>query len=135
MTDSGDDRSKMFAALKSGARACLNKEVQPDKLLDTVRKVARGEYPIIQEILDPSIASQVIDGFEIFLRQPGKDVNPPVRLSPIETQILHHVARGEPVEDVVRELGISEDTLRQRLYIIRGKLAANDRFCSRTAIA
>ena len=121
----GDE--KVFTALKSGASACLSKDVKPDDLLKTVRGVVQGEYPISQWILQPVIASQILNEFEIFEKLRDKMSSLPVCLSSLEAQILQHISSGNSLVEIARKLDISEDIIRQRLYTILGKLVANDR--------
>lgn len=128
MMDSHHDE-QLFAALKSGASACLSKDIEPDELLDTIRKVVQGEYPISQSILEPAVASRIIKEFEIFAQLNDKAGTLPARLLSLEAQILKHIAGGNLLEEIARNLNITEDTIRQRLYTIRGKLVANDRNC------
>ena len=120
---------RVFAALKGGASACLSKDVEPDELRDTIRRVVLGEYPISHSILEPAIASRIMNEFENYAELNNKAVNLLVRLSPLEAQILQHIANGNLLEEIALNLNITEDTIRQRLYIILGKLVANDRNC------
>ena len=78
----------VFAALKSGASACLSRDVEPDELRDTIRRVVLGEYPISQSILKPAVASRIIHEFENCSESNDRVDNLPVRLSPLEAQIL-----------------------------------------------
>ena len=126
MMDSYCDE-KVFTALKSGASACLSKDVKPDDLLKTVRRVVQGEYPISQCILQPAVASLIINEFEIFERSSDGNGNLPVGLSSLEAQILKQIVDGSSLEEIARKLSITEDAIRQRLYTILGKLVANDR--------
>ena len=126
MMDSYGDE-QVFTALKSGASACLSKDVKPDDLLDTVRKVVQGEYPISQNILQPAVAARIINEFESLLRLKEKSANLPACPSSLEAQILERIANGASLEEIVHCLSITEDIIRQRLYIILGKLVSNER--------
>ena len=128
MMDSYHDE-QVFAALKSGAGACLSKDVEPDQLRDTIRRVVQGEYPISQSILRPAVASRILNEFEIALQCNGEAGNLPARLSSLEAQILQHIANEKLLEDIARDMNITEDTIKQRLYIILGKLVTNSRNC------
>ncbi len=48
-------------------------------------------------------------------------------LTPRETQVLTHVARGEANRDVATALGIAEETVKAHMKSILAKLQANDR--------
>ena len=59
-----DDEEQLFSAIKCGASACLTKDIDPDELVNIIRKVAQDAYPISEALLRPGIASRVIDEFE-----------------------------------------------------------------------
>jgi len=123
--DSYNDE-QLFSAIKSGASACLSKDMSPDELMDTIRKVAQGEYPISETLLRPEIASRVIDEFEASSLINEEVDNLLARLLPAEAEILHHIAGETPVEEITKALGISEEAIRHHLDLILAKLVAND---------
>ena len=118
---------QLFLAMKSGASACLSKEMDPDELLNTIRKVAQGDYPISQALLQPEIASRVVDEFEASSVIDEVVGNLLAHLLPIEAEILHHITGGSSVEEITKALGIREETIRHHLDLIQSKLVANDR--------
>ncbi|MFC1918639.1 response regulator [Chloroflexota bacterium] len=120
------DNEQLFLAIKSGASACLSKDMDPDELLKTVRKVVHGESPISQALLGPEIASRVIDEFETFSAINEEVSNLLARLLPVETEILRHIANGSLFEEISRALNINEETIRRHLDIILKKLVTND---------
>jgi len=124
--DSYNDE-QLFSAMKSGASACLTKEVDPDELVNTIRQVAQGDYPISQALLTPEIASRVVDEFEAFSSLSQEVGNLLAHLLPVEAEILRHVAGGTLFEEITKALGISEEDIRRQLDLILGKLVANDR--------
>ena len=120
------NEEQLFSAMKSGASACLSKDMDPDELLKTIRKVVQGENPISQALLEPEVASRIIDEFEAF-SQINEDVSHLLaQLLPIEADILRHVADGNLLEEIARALGINEENIRHNLDVILGKLVAND---------
>ncbi len=123
--DSHNDE-QLFSAIKSGASACLSKDVNPNELVDTIRKVTRGDYPIRQALLTPEIASRVIDEFEASLVIGEELGNLLARLLPAEAEILRHIAGGSPMEEITKALNISEEAIQHHLDLILSKLAAND---------
>ncbi len=56
-----DNEEQLFSAMKCGASACLTKDIDPLDLVNIVRKVAQGAYPISEGLLRPGIASRVVD--------------------------------------------------------------------------
>lgn len=124
--DSENDE-QLFSAMKSGVSACLSKDMNPDELIDTIRKVAQGNYPISEALLRPEIASRVVDEFEAFSLISEEVDNLLARLLPAEAEILRHLAGGSPLEKITQALDISEETIRHDLDLILTKLVANDR--------
>jgi DNA-binding NarL/FixJ family response regulator len=128
-----DNEEQLFLAMKNGAHACVTKEIDPADLIDTIKAVARGEQPIIDALLRPEIASRVLDEFEDFDVIGEQLRNLLARLTPGETEILHHIANGAPLDQVYQTLGISEDSVNRAFGIILNKLVSNDH--SRQVIA
>ncbi len=121
-----DTEEQLFLTMKSGARACLNKEVDPVDLVSIIREVAQGAYPISEALLRPEIASRVMDEFEAFSLINKEVDNLLARLSPGEGEILRHIADGSSNQQGSQALGISEETIRHQLNFILTKLVAND---------
>ncbi|MBI2328283.1 MAG: response regulator transcription factor [Chloroflexi bacterium] len=117
---------QLFSAMKSGANACLSKDMSPDELVDTIRKVAQGDYPIGKALLVPAIASRVIDEFEVSSLITEETGNLPAHLSPVERAILSHIAGGSPIEEITRALDSNEEAIWRKLDLILTKLTAND---------
>jgi len=121
-----DNEEQLFAAMKSGASACLTKDVDPEVVVNTVREVVQGSQPISEALLRPEIASRVLGEFEVFAaigEQVGKLL---AHLAPRETEILRHIADGSTKEQVAGTLGISEEAVSHKLQSILHKLVAND---------
>jgi len=121
-----DNEEQLFSAIKCGASACLTKDIAPFDLVNIVRKVAQGAYPISEVLLRPGIASRVVNEFETFSLISKEVNNLLARLSPHESEILRHIAEGSSIEQVSQALGINEETIRHHLDFALTKLAAND---------
>ena len=62
---SNTDDAQLFQALKAQAVAYLSKEVNPDELIHIIRRVARGEHPINENLTArPKLAEQVLHQFQ-----------------------------------------------------------------------
>ena len=121
-----ENEEQLFAAVKGGAHACLTKDIDPDELVNIVRKVAGGASPINEALLRPEVASRVIDEFEAFHSLSMQLGNLLASLSHNEAEILRHIADGNLIEEVVKALGISEEEVSRQLEIILYKLVANN---------
>ncbi|MBI4333704.1 MAG: response regulator transcription factor [Chloroflexi bacterium] len=119
--------SQLFQALKGQASAYLDKDVTSEVLLDTVRRVARGEHPINESLTArPKVAEQVLQQFqELSWRSEAEAFISP--LTARETQILNFIARGYLNKQIAAELAISEQTIKNHVTSILRKLNANAR--------
>ena len=124
---SNPDDTQIFQALKAQAAACLNKDITADQLVDTVRRVARGEHPINESLTArPKVAEQVLRQFqELSLRSEAEDFISP--LTPREMEILNYIAQGYLNKEIAAKLGISEQTIKNHVTSILRKLNANAR--------
>jgi DNA-binding NarL/FixJ family response regulator len=116
----------LFSALKSGASACLTKDVDPEVVVDTIRLVAKGSQPISEALFQPEIASRVLDEFEVFAAIAKQVGNLLAHLTSGEIGILRHIAQGGAKEQIAGALGINEATISHKLESIRQKLVANN---------
>lgn len=126
LTSNSDD-SQLFAAIKAQAVAYLNKEVTATQLIDTIRRVAKGEHPINESLTNrPKVAEHVLQQFqELASRvEAGPFISP---LTPREIEILEYIARGYLNKQIAAELGISEQTIKNHVTSILRKLNANAR--------
>ena len=121
-----DNEEQLFLAVKSGASACLTKDIDPLDLVSIIRKVAQGAHPISEALLRPVIASRIIDEFEDFSLISKEANNLLASLSPRESEILRHIADGSLIEQASQALGINEEAIKQHLNLILTKLVAND---------
>lgn len=109
----------LFEAIKAGAKGYLVKDVDSSKLLETIRKVSSGEA-----ILDSTMAGKILEEFRHLSRQGAKEQ---ARLTPREKDILQLVGQGFSNRAIAKELGIAENTVRNRLSTIFDKLHVNNR--------
>ena len=82
------DDNQLFLALKAQAVAYLSKEVTAEQLVETVRRVAKGEHPINEYLTDrPKVAEHVLQQFqELSARSEAEAFMSP--LTPREIEIL-----------------------------------------------
>lgn len=120
-----DNEEQLFAAMKSGASACLTKDINPEDMVKTIRQVVQGKQPIAEALLRPELASRVAHEFEI-LSSIGEQVGDLfAHLTQPETEILHYIVEGKPKEEMAKTLGTSEEASHQKLESIRQKLVTN----------
>ncbi len=120
------EEEQLFAAMKSGASACLTKDSDPEYLLDIIRVVAQGSHPIIEALLIPGLASKALVEFEDLATLSQQLDNLLASLTPREFEILRSIAAGKEIEQVAAELDINEENIRRNLRLILNKLVSND---------
>ena len=115
LTASEDDRD-LFAALKAGAQGYIVKNLEAEKFLSLLGRVASGEL-----VLSPTLARKVLQE----LRQPRRD---PDALTERETEVLRMMTTGVTSNrKLAQELGVSENTVKFHVRNILDKLHLNDR--------
>jgi DNA-binding NarL/FixJ family response regulator len=124
-TDKKEDE-KLFAAIRSGASACLTKDIDPDYLLNTIKSVAQGNVPLADDLLKPELAAMALTEFEDLAALNEQVDNLLANLAPKESQILTSVAAGNTLEQITAKLDINEENIRRNLRLVFNKLVAND---------
>ena len=125
-----EDEERLFQAIKVGAAAYYTRNILPEELQETVRKVSRGEYLINDDVLSkPQLASRVLKSFrELAVEEEEtatKDLYSP--LSSREVEILDYIARGNSNKEIAKSLKISDQTVKNHITSILKKLSVNDR--------
>ena len=123
-----EDDEQLFHAIRVGAAAYATKDIEAEELIRLIRRVARGEYLINENVLSrPFVASRVLDQFRELsnMEQVSEGVFSP--LTPREVEILDCVAQGNSNKEIARILTISDQTVKNHITSILRKLAVNDR--------
>ena len=121
----GYNEEQLFSVVKCGASAYLTREADADELVNTVRKVAQNAYPLCEALFRTGIAYRVIAEFEVASLINKQVNNLLVRLSPAQSDILHRIADGNSIEQLVKSMGINEEAIRHHLNLILTKLVTN----------
>ncbi len=124
---SGLDDTQFLRAIKAQASAYLTKEVTSDELVDTIKRVAHGEYPINESLTaKPRLAEQVLLQFqEPSWQSEAEDFIS--LLTPREKEVLKCMAQGYPNKKIAYEFDVSEQTIKNHVTSIMRKLTANSR--------
>jgi DNA-binding NarL/FixJ family response regulator len=120
------ETEQVFEVVRSGARACLTKDIDPENLLEVIREVSQGGLPIIQELLTPEIAAKVLAEFEDTQYLNDSMGNLLAGLNTKETQILGRISAGDAIEEAAVKLNTNQDSIKDNLRVILSKLEAND---------
>jgi two-component system nitrate/nitrite response regulator NarL len=102
----------MFKTLEFGVRGIVRRNVQPEQLVESLRKVAAGELQI---------------GFGV---RNGDSPQPRhgVSLTPREREIVAFLRQGMRNKQIASEMGITEGTVKIYLFRLFHKLGVRNRF-------
>jgi DNA-binding NarL/FixJ family response regulator len=115
------DNDSVFNAFQAGASGYLSKDDDPSAIQRAVAQASSGKL-----YLGPSITKQVLDR----VSQERAEQKRPDRssdLTPRETMIVRHMARGKKNREIAAELGISERTVGNYINTILAKMHVQDR--------
>jgi two-component system nitrate/nitrite response regulator NarL len=111
--------SDLAAALRAGARGYLLKDMEPDDVVDAVRRAARGET-----VVAPAMTAQLVNLVDAKRNTPESLLN---QLTGREREILQHLARGESNKAIARALHISQETVKLHVRHVLAKLNLSSR--------
>ena len=118
-----DDDEFVFNAIKAGANGYLLKEIDPEKLYNSILEVIEGGAP-----MTPSIALKTLN----LLRKPkikfqNSQDEEKIKLSKRETEILNHLSKGLNYQLIAENLIISPSTVRKHIENIYKKLEVHNK--------
>jgi DNA-binding NarL/FixJ family response regulator len=130
------DDDRLFSAVRVGAAAFLTKDVDPQKIVETVHAVLRGENLLHQAVLtNPELARRVLGEFRS-LSDGQSGVQHPVALSPRELEVLDCLVMGHSNKEIGEALFITEQTVKNHMTSVLRKLEVDDRVAAlRYAVA
>ncbi len=112
----------VFGALRAGASGFLLKDAMPERLIDAVHTIARGDA-----LLDPAVTRAVVDRFG---RTPEPDAGAARRLADLsqrEHEVLLLLAEGCSNKEIAGRLFVSEATVKTHVMAVLRKLGLRDR--------
>jgi two-component system nitrate/nitrite response regulator NarL len=112
------DDDEVLEAMQSGVSGLVLKEAAAVNLVDTVRRVQRGE-----RALEPMVVSRALD--RLSQREEAKKIVEV--LSRRETEIVKMVAAGLRNKEIANRLSIGEGTVKTHLHTIYEKLGVHGR--------
>ena len=115
-----EDAQDLMDALRAGACGYLLKNIETDTLVDAIRRAARGESVVSQQM-----TAKLIQG----VRTPQKAEVPAERdrFSPRERDIMASLAHGESNKEIARRLDLAESTVKIHVQNIFKKLNMSSR--------
>ncbi len=116
MLTAADDRDQVAAAVSSGARGYLLKDVSHEELCAAVAHALDG-IDLVEPTLRRALAS----------RDTVRSAPPQAQLTERELQVLTGMSQGKSNSAIGRELYLSEDTVKTHARRLFRKLGVNDR--------
>ena len=115
-----EDNEKIFGAIKAGANGYLLKKDSPQKILDSIEAVAKGESP-----MNGMIAAKVLDYFQ--QSQQKKSSLYESNLTEREKEILLLLIKGLSYKEIASNIFISIETLNSHIKNTYRKLNVHSR--------
>jgi two-component system nitrate/nitrite response regulator NarP len=112
------DEDEVLEAMQSGVSGLVLKEAAAVKLVETVKRVYRGE-----RALEPTLVSRALE--RLSQREEAKKIVEV--LSRRETEIVKMVAAGLRNKEIAHKLSIGEGTVKTHLHTIYEKLGVHGR--------
>jgi len=119
LTTSRDERD-VIDSLQSGAQGYLLKDMEPDELIDALRRIVQGQTVVAPELT--AVLARAVQG------EPAEALPKTIaELTPREREILCHLAAGQSNKVIAKELGISDGTVKLHVKAILRKLDVHSR--------
>lgn len=115
-----EDDEKIFGAIKAGANGYLLKKDSPQKILNAIDVVWKGESP-----MNGMIASKVLDYFK--KQQKRNSELEQMNLTEREKEILRLLIKGNSYKEIAGAIFISVETLNSHIKNIYRKLNVHSR--------
>jgi DNA-binding NarL/FixJ family response regulator len=120
LTMSEEDED-LFAAIRSGAKGYLLKNMRPTRLVSTLRSVQKGE-----SALSRSMTLRLMEELARTKEPPRSGEGDPT-LTRRELEVLRELAAGLSNQEIAERLFISENTVKYHVHSILEKLNLSDR--------
>ncbi len=116
-----DDEDDLANALRAGAKGYLLKDMEPDEVVDAVRRAVAGET-----VVAPAMTLKMVKLLQS--GGPSRPAEDPLKaLTAREKEILQFLALGMSNKAIARELEISHDTVKLHVRHILAKLNLTSR--------
>lgn len=117
----GADEELTLELFRRGAHGIVSREVEPELLVDCLRKVASGDV-----WLDPQAIRWVLEAYRNQHSRPAGS-RPKVQLTPKESIIVSCVTQGMKNKEIALRVGTTEQVVKNYLRKVYDKLGVADR--------
>lgn len=122
MLSIADDDDSLFNSIRNGARGYLLKSMDPDRLIEEIKGLMRGEAALSKQL-----AGRILEQFSL-LSQKNSDIDfQRYCLTEREGEVLYLVAQGLTNKEIAQALAIAENTVKNHLGNIMEKLHLQNR--------
>ena len=115
------DQEMTLELFRRGAHSVVSKEVEPEMLVDCLRKVSHGE-----PWLEPRSIGWVLEAYRTQGARPAGS-RPKVQLTPKESLIVSCVTQGMKNKEIALRVGTTEQVVKNYLRKVYDKLGVADR--------
>lgn len=123
MLSASHEEEDILSAIRAGAQGYVTKDVSVGTLLDSVRRIARGDA-----VIPPSFASRLLHQYaELSRGQEDEARGHDTKVTSREREILRLLVQGATNRDISQQLGIAENTVKVHLRNILEKLQLRNR--------
>jgi DNA-binding NarL/FixJ family response regulator len=119
MLTSFSDQDHVIPALEAGASGYQLKDIEPDELIDCIRKIMSGENQLHQKATSHLLAN--------LSNKENKERNLLGQLTKRELDVLKEIARGKSNKEIASTLFITEKTVKTHVSNLLAKLEVADR--------
>jgi DNA-binding NarL/FixJ family response regulator len=121
-----DDDDEVYRAVVGGAAGHVASTAQPAELVDTIRRAASGKVPISETLAQrPQVGRRVLEAFARMSSRGATRPNP--KLSERDLEILSCAANGMTNQQIGREIGMSEHTVKAAISRMLNRLGLRHR--------
>ena len=125
MLTSYSDEEAVMGSIMAGASGYLLKEIRSQEIVDAIRRVGSG-----QSLLDPSVTASVLERV-----RRGKEEDVLAQLTDQEKKILELIADGQTNREIAGQINLSDETVKNYVSNILGKLEISRRSLAATLLA
>jgi DNA-binding NarL/FixJ family response regulator len=115
------DQEMTLELFRRGAHAVVSKEVEPEMLVECLRKVSQGD-----PWLEPRAVNWVLEAYRTQGMRPAGS-RPKVQLTPKESLIVSCVTQGMKNKEIALRVGTTEQVVKNYLRKVYDKLGVADR--------
>ena len=119
---SHSSEQEVLDSIKAGASAYCSKDINPDRLADTVQSVIEGAV-----WFDPKISSVVLNALSSDRKKETINVNEDYNLTDREKEVLEYICEGLNNAEISKILDVSVNTVKVHVSSIIQKLEVEDR--------